>query len=66
MSDGVYRALLIGNSTFPEDPHNLFDLNGPVNDIALLREALVDAMEKTLQEAGVPEEQIRPERLSGY
>jgi ferredoxin-NADP reductase len=28
--------------------------------------AMVDAMEKTLQEAGVPEEQIRPERFSGY
>jgi hypothetical protein len=42
MSEGVYRALLIGNSTFPEDPHNLFDLNGPFNDLALLRQALVD------------------------
>jgi ferredoxin-NADP reductase len=28
--------------------------------------AMVEAMEKTLQEAGVPEEQIRPERFSGY
>jgi hypothetical protein len=36
-----YRALLIGNSTFPNDT-NLPTLEGPVNDIALLREALTD------------------------
>jgi hypothetical protein len=36
------RALLIGNSTFPEDPHNLPDLHGPVNDLPLLRDALTD------------------------
>jgi ferredoxin-NADP reductase len=28
--------------------------------------AMVDAMEKTLRDAAVPEEQIRPERFSGY
>jgi ferredoxin-NADP reductase len=28
--------------------------------------AIVEAMEKTLREAAVPEEQIRPERFSGY
>jgi ferredoxin-NADP reductase len=28
--------------------------------------ALVEAMEKVLREAGVPEEQVRPERFSGY
>jgi ferredoxin-NADP reductase len=28
--------------------------------------AMVEAMEKVLQEAGIPEEQIRPERFSGY
>jgi hypothetical protein len=38
----AYRALLIGNSTFPGDPHNLPDLEGPRNDPALLREALCD------------------------
>src|SRR5262249_45192877 len=27
----TYRALLVGNSTFPEDPHNLPELHGPVN-----------------------------------
>jgi ferredoxin-NADP reductase len=28
--------------------------------------AMVEAMEKVLQQAGIPEEQIRPERFSGY
>ena len=37
------HALLIGNSTFPEDPHNLPELKGPVNDLPLLRDALTDA-----------------------
>jgi NAD(P)H-flavin reductase len=27
---------------------------------------MVEAMEKVLAEAGVPEEQVRPERFSGY
>ena len=39
---GRYRALLIGNSTFPLDSENLQPLEGPVNDIALLRDALTD------------------------
>jgi Caspase domain len=43
MREPNYRALLIGNSTFPEDPHNLPELRGPVNDIALLRGALTDS-----------------------
>jgi Caspase domain len=43
MSEQNYHALLIGNSTFPEDPHNLPELRGPVNDIALLHGALTDA-----------------------
>lgn len=38
----TYRALLVGNSTFPEDPHNLPELHGPVNDLPLLHEALTD------------------------
>ena len=37
-----YKALLISNSEFPEDPHNLFPLQGPVNDSPLLRDALTD------------------------
>ncbi len=42
MSDPTYKALLIGNSTFPSDPHNLQSLEGPVNDISVLRDALTD------------------------
>ncbi len=42
MSDPTYKALLIGNSTFPNDPHNLQSLEGPVNDISVLRDALTD------------------------
>jgi hypothetical protein len=39
---GRYRALLIGNSTYPADEHNLQMLKGPVKDIAVLNRALVD------------------------
>jgi Caspase domain len=39
---GQYRALLIGNSTYPADEHNLQTLKGPVKDIAALNRALVD------------------------
>jgi hypothetical protein len=35
-----YRALLIGNSTFPDDPQNLPRLEGPGKDAALLLSAL--------------------------
>jgi hypothetical protein len=38
----TYRGLLIANSTFPGDPHNLPNLEGPRNDAALLRDALCD------------------------
>jgi caspase domain-containing protein len=37
-----YRALLIGNSTYPADEHNLQTLKGPVKDIAALNRALAD------------------------
>ena len=36
----TYRALLVANSVFPRDPHNLPALEGPRNDPALLRAAL--------------------------
>jgi Caspase domain len=39
---GRYRALLIGNSTYPADEHNLQMLKGPVKDIAVLNRALID------------------------
>ena len=38
---GRYRALLIGNSTYPADEHNLQTLKGPVKDIAALNRALI-------------------------
>ncbi|UQX86971.1 caspase family protein [Jatrophihabitans telluris] len=37
-----YRALLIGNATYPADEHNLQPLKGPPNDLAALRRALTD------------------------
>ncbi|APU16603.1 caspase family protein [Actinoalloteichus fjordicus] len=41
-ADRRYRALLIGNGDFPNDPHGLPALHGPAADVALLRRALVD------------------------
>ena len=38
----TYRALLVANSTFPDDADNLPELEGPRNDAALLRDALCD------------------------
>ena len=40
MSDIRYKALLVGNSEFPNDPHNLMTLKGPPNDVIVLRDAL--------------------------
>ncbi|MGH3869034.1 MAG: caspase family protein [Pseudonocardiaceae bacterium] len=37
-----YRGLLLGNSTFPRDPHGLAELEGPRADIEALRQALTD------------------------
>lgn len=42
MNGDAYKALLIANSTYPNDAHNLPDLEGPRNDPALLRDALSD------------------------
>ena len=42
MPESNCKALLIGNSVFEEDPHNLPELKGPINDVALLRDALTD------------------------
>jgi hypothetical protein len=41
MSELHFKALLIGNGTYPKDPHNLPDLKGPPNDLRILEEALV-------------------------
>lgn len=37
-----YRALLIGNSHYPDDPGNLPDLKGPINDVSALGRALAE------------------------
>jgi hypothetical protein len=37
-----YRALLIGNWHYPDDPANLPDLKGPLNDVSGLAQALAD------------------------
>jgi hypothetical protein len=39
---GGYRALLIGNSNYPADGHNLQTLRGPIKDIAAVNRALID------------------------
>jgi hypothetical protein len=41
-AEPTYKALLIGNADFPEDPHNLPRLVGPRHDITLVRDALCD------------------------
>jgi hypothetical protein len=56
-----YQALLIGNSTYPEDPHNLQTLEGPVNDITLMRGALEDS---ELGMFALGTVALRPERTS--
>ena len=48
-----YRALLIGNSTYPADEHNLQTLKGPVKDIAALNHALIDAGSGLFDDADV-------------
>src|SRR5437879_1442132 len=40
--DHHYTALLTGTPLYPDHPHNLPELRGPVNDVALLRDALTD------------------------
>jgi len=40
MSEPVFKALLIGNSKFENDPHELPELKGPANDIRGLEDAL--------------------------
>jgi hypothetical protein len=37
-----YRALLVGNWHYPDDPANLPDLKGPLNDVSSLAQTLAD------------------------
>jgi hypothetical protein len=48
-----YRALLIGNSTYLTDEHNLQALKGPVKDIAALNRALIDPRSGLFEDADV-------------
>ncbi|MGH9150032.1 MAG: caspase family protein, partial [Acidimicrobiales bacterium] len=59
MAEVRYKALLVGNSRFPVDRANLPPLEGPVNDIARLAEALTHK-EAGLFEAG--DVRLVPER----
>ncbi|MFJ1750124.1 caspase domain-containing protein [Streptomyces sp. NPDC088116] len=42
MGEPEYRALLIGNATFPQEPEHLPDLKGPRTDVDELHRVLVD------------------------
>jgi hypothetical protein len=59
---GRYRALLIGNSTYPADEHNLQTLKGPVKDIAALNRALIDSQTGLFADVDVA---LLPEATSG-
>jgi len=59
---GRYRALLIGNSTYPADEHNLQTLKGPVKDIAALNRALIDPQTGLFADVDVT---LLPEATSG-
>ena len=41
MNEITYKALLVANSRFDEDPHNLLNLKGPPNDIRALEDVLI-------------------------
>ncbi|CAH8283283.1 caspase domain-containing protein [Mariniflexile fucanivorans] len=49
----TYKAILVGNSEFPEDPHELLKLNGPVNDVELLKRALCDSDKGLFEENNI-------------
>jgi len=40
MTELNFKALLVGNGVYPEDPHNLPELRGPANDLRILEETL--------------------------
>lgn len=40
MHDPHYKALLVGNGVFDRDPHKLYPLKGPANDLRVLKAAL--------------------------
>jgi uncharacterized caspase-like protein len=58
-----YRALLVANGEYPEDRPNLPSLKGPVNDLNLLRSALVDPSRGMFDPGDVT---TRPDQTSGH
>jgi len=51
----TYKAILIGNSEYPDDPHKLNKLNGPVNDVKVLKQALCNPEKGLFEEKNVIE-----------
>lgn len=51
--DTTYKAILIGNNEFPEDPHGLPKLYGPANDIKILKEALCNPEKGLFEEKNI-------------
>lgn len=51
--DAAYKAILIGNNEFPDDPHGLPKLNGPVNDVKILKKALCDPDKGLFEEKNI-------------
>ncbi len=41
MNELTYKALLVCNGIFPDDPHNLPELKGPQNDLQILERTLI-------------------------
>lgn len=40
MTELNFKALLVGNGIYPDDPHNLPELKGPQNDLRIMEETL--------------------------
>src|SRR5687767_6423161 len=53
MPEPHYKALLVGNGVFDRDPHKLFPLKGPANDLRVLRAALTHKEFGLFDEANV-------------
>jgi len=61
-----YRALLIANWHYPEDPPNLPDLKSPLNDVSRLAASLGDPLISLFDSADVSTVTERPSYEIGY
>src|SRR4051812_707956 len=61
-----YRALLIANWHYPEDPPNLPDLKSPLNDVSRLAASLGDPLTSLFDSADVSTVTERPSYEIGY